>query len=235
MKQTMFIGLAAIGLTLVSPPAHATGDLAWRTILIKGEGRAALCNDQTVSPVYNGDDASFVFTSLGVNIAAGSAGPGTFQEFGACQIRVRVTIPLGTYLQTLGDDVEGGVIKSAGARGAIRSSYFLRTAVSATVPDAPALPDTGSLGLLDTQTTTFAPSDETLNPLLEQFGSRDFRPAEVATECGWTRNRAVDVDLIVRVSVEGMRTRADQGVLVDVDGSDVNFAVAPRLGVCPRR
>jgi predicted NAD/FAD-binding protein len=42
------------------------------------------------------------------------------------------------------------------------------------------------------------------------------------------------MDLVVRVAIHGQRTRPDGAILVEVDGTDVSFDVAPAVRPCSR-
>lgn len=217
-----------LSLSFGSFSAARADELSWQTLLIKGEGKAAICNDSTVITSYAGNNAAFIFTNLAVNIPANTPHQGN-SEFGACQVRTRVTIPRGMYLESISQSVIGGVIKSQGARGFMRSSYFMQRAGTGT----PAFPTLDEFGTIMRGEIRFNALEDRNDAMLVIHGERAFRPVERQTICQVSRNRPVNVDLIMRAAVGGTRTAADQTVLIEVDSADVRFDVGAKLAYCP--
>ena len=220
--------LLSIAMFLLPVTATFAQELSWQTILIKGEGRAAICNSSTVIPSYFGNSASFVFTNLAVNLQANTpTDPNS--EFGACQVRTRITIPQGMYLESISHTVVGGAVKSQGARGFMRTFYFMQQAGSGT----PAFPGSDQYGTIISNQIAFSPLEDRNDALLVMDGSKVFGPGQRNYLCQYTRQRPIRADLILRAAVSGQRTRPDQNVLISIDSADVSYNVGATLGQCP--
>jgi hypothetical protein len=222
-------------LAALSASVASAQDLNWQTVRIKSEGRAALCNENTVFTSYFDSFASFIFTSLGVNMPAGDLSRLT--ELGACNIRSRITIPQGLYLTGLQQTITGGTIKSQGARGFIRSRIFLRTLPDASGRDRPALPidtriDPEGTGLVAAADLAFRPMEEGHGDILNLYNDANFGPGQRQVMCQWTRQRAVNVDVVWRVAVAGQRASVNKSIILQVDGSDNQFKLNMAVGAC---
>lgn len=229
------IEVILVGLAVVTGSTAFGQDLNWQTLRIGGEGRAAICNESTVLPFFNGDVASFIFTSLGVDLPAQDYSHQ--KEFGACRIRARFTIPQGFALTGIEQNVSGGAIKSRGARGFFRSRIFLRLPPDQRGIDAPLFPvdrrtDPDALGQVAGAEKVFRPVDEGGGDILTISSNVQFGPGRRQYLCNATRNRPVSVDAIWRVSVMGQRTRANQNILIQVDSVDNRFDVGLRIESC---
>lgn len=227
----------AIKATNLASTAQAQ-DLNWQTVKIRGEGRAAICDESTVLPFYNFDTASFLFTSLGVDLPSDD-----FQyarEFGACQIRSRFVIPQGYVLTGLEQVISGGAIKSRGARGMFRSRIYLRMPPDPGRSDTPLFPvdrgiDPDGLGLVASAEKLFRPiEDGGGGDILTIDNKVTFGRPRQQYLCDLTRHRPLKVDAIWRVAVLGQRTRANQSILIQVDSVDNHFDVGLKLAPCRR-
>ena len=222
--------------TSISASASHAQDLNWRMVRITGEGRGAICNDSTVSALFNETLASFLYSSLGVNLPAG--GFERLGEFGACNVRTRITIPQGMFITGLQQTITGGAIKSRGARGFFRSKIYLRTAPDENGKDRPVfLPidrraDPDGLGMVAMAEKSFRPIEEDAGDILNLTNDVSFGPGKQAAMCQWTRAHGVTLDVIWRIGVMGQRANNTTAIIVQVDGADNEFKLGMNLQTC---
>lgn len=224
---------AVATLAFLAPLSSAFAQsVIWETVRIRGEGRAAICNPSTVLTSYVDNSAAFVFTNLGVNIDPNvPLSPGA--EFGACNVRSRIVVPQGYYLSGISQQTIAGVVKSVGARGAVRSKLFLQTREAPNGSADPAFPGLGPLGLVIDRGVQFAPREEMNEPMLVLDGNYVTPRGAAQYMCQYTRVRPVSMDIVFRAAVQGQRTPRGGAIIVNVDSSDVQLNLGASLGRCP--
>lgn len=193
---------------------------------IKDAGKAALCNQETVFTSYYGNSASFIFTKLGVQLPSGEDTRDA--EFGACRIKVRLTLPQGTYLDSMRHQVAGGVVKTKGARGMFRARYELQNSQDGRA----ALPGGDAQGTILEGIHRFAPKNEMTEALLIIDGEKIFDARDKKFMCRHSKKQPVYLDLLLKVAVSGQRRERNESVIISVDSSDVQFDVGAQLGHC---
>jgi len=222
----------AIALGLIVPLMSAMAEnVTWQTIRVKGEGTSAACGPESVATAYSGDSAAFVFSKLGVNLAAGVPHE-TGAEFGACRIRARIVIPRGYYLAGVTQSSQAGVIKTAGARGEIRTVLAVQAAERFQGMRMPAFPGTNGEGKIIESRVRFAPRDEMNEPLLNLGGSFATPLAGVRYMCQYSRQSPIAMDVEFRAAVRGQRRKPGSSVIIAVDSADVQLHVDTQVARC---
>ncbi len=212
----------AAGLVLALQSAMAQ-EVSWQTVSVAGEGKSALCAQDTLYTSYAGNSAALVFTNMIVELAP-NAEHNSGAEFGGCRIVTKLVIPAGYYLAGLNQSTVAGVVKSVGARGEIRTRLDLK--------NAPGQSGSGLNGRIETR-TRFAPEDEMNQPMLLLNGSFASSPSEIQSLCRTGRQNKTALNLEFRASVKGQRKTPGSAIIISIDSSDVQLDLNARLGRCP--
>ncbi len=232
MSRLKAIIVIAVGLILPLTSAIAQGDVSWQTIKVQGGGKNTLCSPDSVFTSSAGNSASFVFTNFAINLAAG-APHSDGAEFGACRIVTRLTIPKGYYLAGLSQSTLAGVIKTAGARGEVRTKLALKRTGGSDEGGTPAMPGIGGEGKAIETRIRFAPRDEMNQPMLLLNGSFVTPPSAIQHICRFTRQTPVTLDINFRASIKGQRKTPGASIIIAIDSSDVQLDLGAQLGKCP--
>lgn len=212
----------AAGLVLTLQSAMAQ-EISWETVSVAGEGKSALCAQDTLYTSYAGNSAAFVFTNMIVELPANAA-HNSGAEFGGCRIVTKLVIPAGYYLAGLNQSTVAGVVKSIGARGEIRTRLDLKNASGQS--------GSGLNGRIETK-TRFAPEDEMNQPMLLLNGSFASSPSEIQNLCRTGRQNRTAHNLEFRASIQGQRKTPGASIIISIDSSDVQLDLKARLGRCP--
>ena len=210
--------------SLVLPGAALAQELVWNSVKAFGGGDGLRCNLNPADPasanVYwssAGGDLSLIFTTFGLNLPKSTRFGGMLAFSTSCNVEASVTIPQGYFIRTLSQSLTVGIIKDPGTTGAISTNGFL---FQTQVP-------------LNQINMILEAAQGVNNVLFTRDNTQIFNDIERAIQCALTTAGPLTTSFKFQMLGVAARPLPFLGVLANLDGSDLNFGLAPSLESCP--
>ncbi len=195
----------------MSTAAVAHNAVTWDVdrAIIAGSG---CMKDVSAFAIQNGDELSILFTSLGVDLPAGSHLPNAQRK--SCAIRVPTQIEGGLYVSELIQEISYGVTKSSRSRGALAtvSSFF---------------------GMNVGVHQINLPYGTALNEPLIQSRREDHFLVDSTWHDGFCRQqRPLNGLYSANMAVSGQRSSDREDLIMFIDGLDLKYDVMASISPC---
>lgn len=194
----------------------------WRGFSIRGAGSSACYynpnnpSSSNVSVTLFGDNASFIFSDLGIMLESSFDANAPRRQSSECHIEARLVMPRGYYLDSLKQTIMAAVFKTPGSKGLIHT-------------DALMFHERIALTSLHVE---LEKGTEVEEPMAAWNQGHSFSYRDIYNQCLMTRDRDWYTVFKFKVKLEGKRDSHVENFMINFDSSDLTFELTPRLRSC---
>jgi hypothetical protein len=201
----------------VFPAIALSQEIEWENIRAIGGGDGERCSLENVQATVAGGQVSFLFQKVGIFLAK-SSNPfkGRLAYSSSCNVEAEIKIPAGFYINTITQSLTFGAQKDVGPSGGISTNGFL---FQTKIP-------------LNQINVVYSPKQQIFNAFEEKQNTQYLGEIGQKIQCEISQNTEFKTKFKLQILAAGAKPAPFMSFIVNVDASDVVYALRPQLFPC---